>query len=226
MPPAPEAQRVVPASALSAWPSATGYGDADRYPIAERERWSFDNVIKLLTSFAFLYPATVSPAVFGGPSPVAAAAGGEDGLSHSAVCWWTVNALAWLLMTVGCLRHHYWPWSRALHAQDHWAIVVGIGLVALSKHQSLNCLFVWCYAVAGAVTWRNELGRMATVTLGFCALIVTFAEFDRSLAVSMVATMLVFVAQRLKIRHSHSAWHVMAALLGHACVNATNHRLD
>ncbi len=189
------------------------------FPVdSQAERWSFRNTIKLVTSFAFLLPI-----LWMHPTTV------ENGYAGAVT-------FAWSVITAGCVGHHYWPANRVLHAIDHWTIIVGIGVVMITKLDPallsksgsgiapwavvLGWYPVWLYSIGGALTYRSELYRMLLVGAGFLYLLVVIApaqhtpDAARKLVLTSAGGVALFVAQRCQIPHAHSVWHVLAGLLG------------
>ncbi len=60
---------------------------------------------------------------------------------------------------------------------------------------------------------------MTVVTVGFLHLVLVYGPSQTDggvrLTLAAIGSVLCFVCQRLHVRHSHSVWHVFAAVLGY-----------
>ena len=159
------------------------------YDCVDLDRWSFSNVLKLLTTFAFLVPAT--------------------NMGHR-VPW--LNPVAWVVMTAACWMHHWHPGSPFWHDVDHWGAQISCALI-LVHMEGPEHWFVAFYCVLAAFSAFQFHWRMKVTAIGITWLAVFFADGYGFIA--GIAAAASFVAQRKKLPHAHSFWHVAMAALGY-----------
>lgn len=149
------------------------------------ELWSVENVVKILTSFCLLAPLAAR---------------------HS-----RLNDAAWLLMALGSLVHHCLPHSARAHLIDHLAALVGSGLVLSAKEgpAAAVCLAYWPAAALASPRFHARVGLAACVVVWLVLFYARLAAY-----VAALATAALFAAQRARLPHAHSAWHVAMGVLG------------
>lgn len=156
----------------------------------KEEEWgTFENNVKVATSFVLLLPAVNY----------------EGG-------W--LNPVAWLLITIGALIHHCLPKSPLAHDMDHWMALIGCGLILVMKEGGYGVEFpvVTIYWCLGILLFFSFKGRMSVTGFGIAWMALRFGRLYSY--ISAVVALLSFILQRADIPHSHSLWHVSLASLG------------
>mmetsp|Transcript_4494 Transcript_4494/g.13629 ORF Transcript_4494/g.13629 Transcript_4494/m.13629 type:complete len:191 (+) Transcript_4494:206-778(+) len=148
---------------------------------------TFDNAVKIATSFVLLLPA----------------------LNYSQ--GW-LNPVAWVLIAFGALVHHCRPDSALAHDFDHWTALVGCGMILICKEGGVEPPVVAVYWILGALFFLDFKLRMAVTGFGIAWMSLRFGRLYSY--ISAIVALVSFILQRGDVPHAHSLWHIALASLG------------